>query len=71
VVKSVVVVMSSTASEEVAVNSINSIKAGSCDAKGYADAIEKLLRDEELRRKLSDDGAKFVRQFDRARVAAT
>lgn len=64
-------VVSSAVPEEVVADGFNGVRVGSYNARDYADALERLLRDEELWGRLSENGTKFVRQFDHVRVALT
>jgi len=54
-------VVSSTVPEEVVADGFNGVRVGNYDARDYADALERLLRDEELWGRLSENGRKFVR----------
>ena len=64
-------VVSSAVPEEAVADGFNGVRVGNYDARDYADALERLLRDEELLGRLSENGRKFVRQFDHIRVAST
>jgi len=63
------VVVSSAVPEEVVADGFNGIRVNSYDPEDYANALEKLLRDEELWLKLSRNSLEFVSQFDYAKVA--
>ena len=63
------VVVSSAVPEEVVINNFNGIRVDSFNPEDYADALEKLLTDEELWLKLSRNGLEFVKQFDYIEIA--
>jgi len=63
------VVVSSAVPEEVVLNNFNGIRVSSFNPKDYANALEKLLLNEELWLKLSRNGLEFVKQFDHVRIA--
>jgi glycosyltransferase involved in cell wall biosynthesis len=63
------VVVSNTVPEEVVINNFNGIRVGSLNPEDYANALEKLLIDEELWLKLSRNGFEFVKQFDYIEIA--
>ena len=63
------VVVSNAVPEEVVIDGFNGLRVGSYDPRDYADALERLLRDEELWLKLSRNGLDFVRCFDHVEVA--
>ncbi len=63
------VVVSSAVPEEVVINNFNGIRVNSFNPPDYADALEKLLTDEELWLKLSRNGLEFVKQFDYVEIA--
>jgi len=63
------VVVSSAVPEEVVLNNFNGIRVNSLNPEDYANALEKLLINEELWLKLSRNGLEFVRQFDHVRIA--
>ncbi|MEL9909435.1 MAG: glycosyltransferase family 4 protein [Ignisphaera sp.] len=62
-------VVSSAVPEEVVVNGFNGLKIDSLDPKEYAEALEKLLTDDELWKTLSMNGLDFVKQFNYIDVA--
>jgi len=63
------VVVSNAVPEEVVLNNFNGIRVSSFNPKDYANALEKLLLNEELWLKLSRNGLEFVKQFDHVRIA--
>jgi glycosyltransferase involved in cell wall biosynthesis len=63
------VVVSNAVPEEVVINNFNGIRVSSFNPKDYADALEKLLKDEGLWLKLSKMGKNFVKQFDYVKIA--
>jgi len=63
------VVVSSAVPEEVVLNNFNGIRVSSFNPEDYANALEKLLLNEELWLKLSRNGLEFVKQFDHVRIA--
>jgi glycosyltransferase involved in cell wall biosynthesis len=63
------VVVSSAVPEEVVINNFNGIRVDSFNPEDYADALEKLLTDEELWLKLSRNGLEFVKRFDYIEIA--
>ena len=63
------VVVSNAVPEEVVLNNFNGIRVGSFNPEDYANALEKLLLNEELWLKLSRNGLEFVKQFDHVRIA--
>jgi glycosyltransferase involved in cell wall biosynthesis len=63
------VVVSNAVPEEVVVNNFNGIRINSFNPQDYANALEKLLTDEELWLKLSRNGLEFVKQFDYIEIA--
>jgi len=62
------VVVSSAVPEEVVINGYNGIRVNSYDPRDYADALESLLRNEELWLRLHSNGLRFVKQFDHISV---
>jgi glycosyltransferase involved in cell wall biosynthesis len=56
-------VVSKAVPEEVLINGFNGIRVNSFNPEDYANALEKLLRDDELWLKLSRNGLEFVKQF--------
>ena len=62
------VVASSAVPEEVVINGYNGIRVNGYDSRDYADALESLLRNEELRLRLHSNGLRFVKQFDHISV---
>ena len=62
------VVVSSAVPEEVVINGYNGIRVDSYDPRDYADALESLLRNEELWLRLHSNGLRFVKQFDHISV---
>jgi glycosyltransferase involved in cell wall biosynthesis len=63
------VVVSNAVPEEVVINNFNGIRVNSFNPQDYANALEKLLTDEELWLKLSRNGLEFVKQFDYIEIA--
>ena len=63
------VVISNSVPEEVVINDFNGIRVNSYNPEDYANALEKLLRDEELWLKLSRNGLEFVKRFDYVEIA--
>jgi len=63
------VVVSSAVPEEVVLNNFNGIRVSSFNPEDYANALEKLLLNEELWLKLSRNGLEFIKQFDHVRIA--
>jgi glycosyltransferase involved in cell wall biosynthesis len=63
------VVVSNAVSEEVVISNFNGIRVGSFNPEDYANALEKLLTDEELWLELSRNGLEFVKQFDYIEIA--
>jgi glycosyltransferase involved in cell wall biosynthesis len=63
------VVVSSAVPEEVVINNFNGIRVDSFSPEDYANALEKLLTDEELWLKLSRNGLEFVKRFDYIEIA--
>jgi len=63
------VVVSNAVPEEVVLNNFNGIRVSSFNPEDYANALEKLLLNEELWLKLSRNGLEFVKQFDHVRIA--
>jgi glycosyltransferase involved in cell wall biosynthesis len=63
------VVVSKAVPEEVLINGFNGIRVKSFNPEDYANALEKLLRDDELWLKLSRNGLEFVKQFDYIEIA--
>jgi len=62
------VVVSSAVPEEVVINGYNGIRVNGYDSRDYADALESLLRNEELWLRLHSNGLRFVKQFDHISV---
>jgi glycosyltransferase involved in cell wall biosynthesis len=63
------VIVSNAVPEEVVVNDFNGIRVNSFSSEDYANALEKLLIDEELWLKLSKNGREFVKKFDYVEIA--
>jgi glycosyltransferase involved in cell wall biosynthesis len=63
------VVVSGAVPEEVVIDGYNGIRVNSYDSRDYANALEKLLLNEELWLKLSRNGLEFVKQFDHVWIA--
>jgi glycosyltransferase involved in cell wall biosynthesis len=63
------VIVSNAVPEEVVINGFNGIRVNSFNPQDYANALEKLLADEELWLKLSRSGLEFVKQFDYIEIA--
>ena len=55
--------------EEVVISNFNGIRVNSFNPEDYADALEKVLTDEELWLKLSRNGLEFVKQFNYIEIA--
>jgi len=64
------VVVSSAVPEEVVINGYNGIRVNSYDPIDYANALERLLEDEKLWLRLSQNEQEFVRQFDHVNIAS-
>jgi len=64
------VVASSAVPEEVVINGYNGIRVNSYNPIDYANALERLLEDEKLWLRLSQNGQEFVRQFDHVNIAS-
>jgi glycosyltransferase involved in cell wall biosynthesis len=63
------VVVSNAVPEEVVINNFNGIRVGSFNPEDYANALEKLLADEELWLELSRNGLEFIKRFDYIEIA--
>jgi len=63
------VVVSKAVPEEVVISGFNGIRVNNFDSKTYANALENLLRNEELWIKLSRNGLEFVKQFNYMEIA--
>jgi glycosyltransferase involved in cell wall biosynthesis len=63
------VVVSNAVPEEVVINNFNGIRVDSFNPQDYANALEKVLTDEELWLKLSRNGLEFVKRFDYIEIA--
>jgi glycosyltransferase involved in cell wall biosynthesis len=63
------VVVSNAVPEEVVINNFNGIRVNSFNPEDYANALEKLLADEELWLKLSRNGLEFIKRFDYIEIA--
>jgi glycosyltransferase involved in cell wall biosynthesis len=63
------VVVSNAVPEEIVINNFNGIRVNGFNLEDYADALEKLLTDEELWLKLSRNGLEFVKQFNYIEIA--
>jgi len=63
------VVVSRAVPEEVIMDGFNGIRVNSFDPRDYANALERLLLDEELWLRLSRNGLSFVKQFDYVEIA--
>jgi glycosyltransferase involved in cell wall biosynthesis len=63
------VIVSTAVPEEVVINNFNGIRVGSFNPEDYANALKKLLTDEELWLKISRNGLEFVKQFDYIEIA--
>jgi len=64
------VVVSSAVPEEIVTNGYNGIRLNSYDPIDYANALDRLLKDEKLWLRLSQNGQVFVRQFDHVNIAS-
>ncbi len=62
-------VVSIATSEETVINGFNGIRVNSYNPEDYANALEQLLRNEELWLKLSKNSLEFVKKFDYVEVA--
>jgi glycosyltransferase involved in cell wall biosynthesis len=51
------------------INNFNGIRISSFNPEEYANALERLWRDEELRLKLTRNGLVFVKQFNYIEIA--
>jgi hypothetical protein len=63
------IVVSNAVPEEVVVNNFNGIRVNSFNPEDYANALEKLLSNEELWLKLSRNGQEFIKRFDYVKIA--
>jgi glycosyltransferase involved in cell wall biosynthesis len=63
------VVVSNAVPEEVVINNFNGIRVDSFNPQDYANALEKVLTDEELWLKLSRNGLEFAKRFDHIEIA--
>jgi glycosyltransferase involved in cell wall biosynthesis len=63
------VIVSTAVPEEVVINNFNGIRVNGFNPYDYANALEKVLTDEEPRLKLSRNGLEFVKQFDYVEIA--
>jgi glycosyltransferase involved in cell wall biosynthesis len=63
------VVVSGAVPEEVVINNFNGIRLNSFNPQDYADALEKMLTNEELWLKLSRNHLEFVKRFDYIEIA--
>jgi len=63
------VVVSNATPEEEVIDGFNGIRVNSFDPRDYANALERLLLDEELWLRLSRNGLEFVKQFDYIEIA--
>jgi glycosyltransferase involved in cell wall biosynthesis len=63
------IAVSNAVPAEVVLNNFSGIRVSSLNPEDYANALEKLLINEELWLKLSRNGLEFVRQFDHVRIA--
>jgi len=63
------VVVSSAVPEEVVISNFNGIRINTFNPQDYANALQKLLTDEELWLKLSRNGLEFVKQFNYIEIA--
>ncbi|MCX8137675.1 MAG: glycosyltransferase [Pyrobaculum aerophilum] len=63
-------VVSNAVPEEVLVDGVNGIRLNSLNPIDYADALEKVLKDDELWANLSKNGRKFAENFDHVKIAS-
>ena len=63
------VVVSNATPEEEVIDGFNGIRVNSFDPRDYANALERLLLDEELWLRLSKNGLEFVKQFNYIEIA--
>jgi glycosyltransferase involved in cell wall biosynthesis len=63
------VIVSNAVPDEVVINNFNGIRISSFNPEEYANALERLWRDEELRLKLTRNGLVFVKQFNYIEIA--
>jgi glycosyltransferase involved in cell wall biosynthesis len=63
------VVVSNAVPEEVIINNFNGIRINSFNPEDYANALESLLKNDELWLKLSKNGLEFVKQFNYIEIA--
>jgi len=63
------VVASNTVPEEVVINGFNGIRVNSFNPEDYANAVEKLLSDEDLWLRLSRNSLEFVKRFNYVEIA--
>jgi glycosyltransferase involved in cell wall biosynthesis len=64
------VVVSGAVPEEVVIDGFNGIRVNSYDPRDYVNALERLLKDEKLRLRLSKNWQEFVKQFDYVNIAS-
>ncbi|PUA31620.1 MAG: mannosyltransferase [Zestosphaera tikiterensis] len=62
-------VVSSAVPSDVVIDEFNGVRVDSLNPVDYANALEKLLREEDLWLKLSRNGTEFVKRFDQVEVA--
>jgi len=62
-------VASSAVPSDVVIDGFNRLRVNSLDPLDYANALEKLLRDEELWQRLSKNDVEFVKKFDYVEIA--
>jgi len=63
------VIVSNAVPDEVVINGFNGIRVGSFNPEDYANALESLLKNDELWLKLSKNGLEFVKQFSYIEIA--
>jgi glycosyltransferase involved in cell wall biosynthesis len=63
------VIVSNAVPDEVVINGFNGIRVGSFNPEYYANALESLLKNDELWLRLSKNGLEFVKQFSHIEIA--
>ena len=62
-------VVSSAVPSDVVIDGFNGLRVNSLSPLDYANALEKLFKDEEMWQRLSKNGVEFVKKFDYVEVA--
>jgi glycosyltransferase involved in cell wall biosynthesis len=63
------VIVSNAVPDEVVINGFNGIRVGSFNPEDYANALESLLKNDELWLRLSKNGLEFIKQFSHIEIA--